>query len=112
MGDCFPSRVPIFSTAALSSSTNPVRSDNSQDCRATSTIMARSRGLDHLSEELGDGVAMALDESGLAAADVGDEGNGERQVRFLPEIADFARLAVVAQLEIFALEIPRTGAPL
>ena len=50
---------------------------------------------------------MASDESGLAAADVGDQGDGERQVRFLPEIADLARLAVIAQIEIFRLEISR-----
>ena len=62
---------------------------------------------DHLVEKLGDRVAMAFDESRLAAADIGDQGDRERQVRFLPEIADFARLAVIGQMEIFGLEISR-----
>ena len=103
-GDCFPSGVPILSTAALRSSGEPVRSDISQACWATSTTMARSRGPITCLKKLGDGFAMAPDESGLAAADVGDQGDGERQVRFLPEIGDFARLAVVAKIEILALE--------
>ena len=60
----------------------------------------------HLLEELRDGFAMALDEPGLAAADVGHQSDGERQVRFLPEIGDLARLAVVAKIEILALETP------
>ena len=44
MGDSFPSCVPIFSTAELSSSIEPVRFEISRDCLPTSTIMARSRG--------------------------------------------------------------------
>jgi hypothetical protein len=46
---------------------------------------------------LGDGVAMASDESGLAATDVGDQGAGEPKVGLLPEIVDFARVTVVTQ---------------
>ena len=48
---------------------------------------------------------MALHEPGLAAADVGDKRDGEWQIRFLPEIADLARLAVIDQAEIGKREI-------
>ncbi len=62
-------------------------------------------GPDHLLQKLLEGVAVALDESGLAAADVGDQRDGEREVGFLPEAAKLARLAVVGDDEVLRFEI-------
>ena len=65
---------------------------------------------DHLTEKLRDRFAMAFDVPFLAAADIGDQGDGKGQIRFLPEVADLARLAVVEEAEIFGFKIVRRRA--
>ena len=50
---------------------------------------------------------MTSDVSGLAAADVRYQGDGERQVRFLPETLDGAWLAIIQQNKIFRFKISR-----
>src|SRR5579863_4076769 len=61
-------------------------------------------GSDHLLQELRYGIAMALDEHGLAAADIGDQRHRQRQIGFLPELADLPRNAVIGQGEILGLK--------
>jgi hypothetical protein len=56
---------------------------------------------------LGERFTMTSDISRLAAADVGDQGDAKRQIRLLPEIADFTRLAIVGQLEILERKVFR-----
>ncbi len=73
--------------------------------RATWTISGAVPRTDHLFEKLTNGVAVVIDVSGLASADVGDQCDSQRQIRFLPEIADFTRLAVIAQSEVRECQI-------
>ena len=65
-----------------------------------------------LGEELGGGIALDIDQVPLAAADVDQQADGEREVGFLGEILDGLGLTLFQNGEILLLEVGDEGAVL
>lgn len=56
-------------------------------------------------KEIRHGLAMRRESFGLVLADVGDEGDRQRQIRFGPQITDLAGLTIVGQSDLSGCEI-------